>query len=78
MAEQDDPAIGKWVLCQLIAQAAGGGPAEGEEILVALTLQAQRLRQFTLFTEQAIGFVFSAVNPVQLRDHVNSGRRRLQ
>ena len=64
MAEQHDPAVGERIFRQLVAQTPGGGAAKRQEILFALTLQALAIGQFTLFAEQAIGFIFGTVNAV--------------
>jgi hypothetical protein len=59
LAEQHNTAFGERVFRQFIAQAAGRRAAERQKLFFALTLQAQRLRQFALFIEQAIGFVLA-------------------
>ncbi|VFS44426.1 Uncharacterised protein [Enterobacter cancerogenus] len=64
MAEQHDTAVGKRVFRQFITQTTGCRAAERQEIFFALTLQAQAISQFALFAEQAIGFIFCAVDAV--------------
>ncbi len=78
VAEQHDTAVGKGVFRQLVAQASGRRPAEGEEIVVALALLAQRVCQLALFVKQTVGFIFCTVDPVQLGHHLYNGGRRLQ
>ena len=78
MAEQHDPAVGERIFRQFVAQTPGCGTAKRQEILFALTLQAQAISQFTLFAEQAIGFIFGAVDAMQLCHHLHHGRRGFQ
>jgi len=78
VAEQDDTAIGEGIFRQFVTQTASSSAAECQEILFALTLQAQAIRQFALFAEQAIGFIFRAVDAMQLRHHLDNGRRWFQ
>ncbi|SUH36278.1 Uncharacterised protein [Salmonella enterica subsp. enterica] len=49
MAEQYNAAVRKGVFRQFVTQASGRRPAKGKKIFFPLTLQPQRLRQFTLF-----------------------------
>ena len=78
VAEQDDAAVGEGIFCQLVAQTPGGRAAKRQEILFPLTLQAQAISQFTLFAEQTIGFIFGAVDAMQLSHHFHNGRRGFQ
>ncbi|MOA31106.1 hypothetical protein D3C78_1522480 [compost metagenome] len=64
LAEQYDSAIRKGIFRQFVTQTPCRCPAECQEILFALTLQAQALRQLALFVEHAIRFVFGTVNTV--------------
>ena len=78
MAEQHDPAVGERIFRQLIAQTPGCRTAKRQEILFTLALQAQAIGQFTLFAEQPIGFIFGAVDAMQLCHHLHNGRRGFQ
>ena len=78
MAEQDDTAVGERIFRQLVAQTPGCRAAKRQEILFALTLQAQAIGQLTLFAEQTIGFVFGAVDAMQLCHHFHNGCRGFQ
>ena len=78
LAEEDNASFGERVFRQLIAQATGRRAAKRKKLFFPLTLQAQRLGQFALFIEQAIGFAFGAIDPVQFSHHLDDRRVRLQ
>jgi hypothetical protein len=65
VAEQHNAAVGERIFRQFIAQTPGCRTAKRQEIFFALTLQAQAIGQFTLFIEQAIGFIFGAIDAMQ-------------
>ncbi len=78
MAEQYNAAVRKGIFRQFVTQASGRRPAKGKKIFFPLTLQPQRLRQFTLFIKQAIRLILGAIDPMQFSHHLDNGGCRLQ
>ena len=78
LAEEDNAPFSERIFRQFIAQTTSRRAAERQKLFFPLTLQTQRLRQFTLFIEQAIGFAFGAIDPVQFSHHLDDRRVRLQ